>query len=350
MRRGRPYKIRVKVSPYKTQYEILQQDIGIRAYWADLSTDVKPVSLSTIRKTLVSCMRFLEILGKPVTTTAISELIEFKRKNRDDTSLERTLKLARAEGTLDTNYVACILGLFRRNYARLDLTVHCSSSHRTIPISEPILRAIRLDPDLNQEERDAIDLMTYGAERLNALSKLPIENVHLVEDSNVVLLDVPAHLAKTGVAHPSIIPKELAERLLERATTLGYKTLFPSNKTRWRHITKLAQAKYHVLFTSHYLRKRFETLAERIPANEMNPNHWIILMGSKPKLGHMPEIYSLLSDRELVHEYETYLLPCLALSGDSYRPQSSKLEILKRENAELKEQLAKLARLLTERA
>lgn len=256
----------------------------------------------------------------------MSELIEYKRKNRDDTSLEQTLKLAKADGTLCTNYVACIIGLFRRNYARLDLTVHVTSKHRTIPISEPTLRAIRLDPDLIEEERDAIDLMTYGAERITALSRLPIENVHLIEDSNAALLDIPANIAKTGLAHPSIIPKALAEKLLDRATALGYKTLFPNSKTRWRRITKLAESKYHVLLTSHYLRKRFETLAERIPANEMNPNHWMVLMGSKPTLGHMPEIYSLMSDTELIQEYETHLMPRLALTGETFKHQSNQSE------------------------
>jgi hypothetical protein len=73
-------------------------------------------------------------------------------------------------------------------------------------------------------------------------------------------------------------------------------------------------------------------------------------MGSEPTLGHMPDIYSLLSDSELIQEYETYLMPRLVLSGETTKPQVDQLEQLRRENTELKEQLLKLTKLITERA
>jgi hypothetical protein len=72
-------------------------------------------------------------------------------------------------------------------------------------------------------------------------------------------------------------------------------------------------------------------------------------MGSKPTLGHMPEIYSLMSDHELINEYETYRMPRLTLSGETVKPQPSQLEHLRKENAELREQLLKLTKLLTEK-
>jgi hypothetical protein len=247
-------------------------------------------------------------------------------------------------------YIVRMLGIFRRNFAPLELHIHVTNNGKTVPISEPTLRAIRLDNDLTQDEQDAMDLMAYGAERRNALCNLPLENVHFVENSNVAMLDIPARLSKTGQPHASIIPKELAERLLEKATKNSYQELIPNYRTIWRRITRLAASKYKVKLTSHYFRKRFETIAERIPSSEMNPNHWLILMGSKPTLGHMPDIYSLLSDSELIQEYETFLMPRLALSGETTRPQVNLLEQLRHENAELREQLLKLTRLITERA
>lgn len=72
-------------------------------------------------------------------------------------------------------------------------------------------------------------------------------------------------------------------------------------------------------------------------------------MGSRPTLGHMPEIYSLMSDEELIREYENYLLPRLALSGETFKPQPSQLDVLRRENVELRERLLKLTELLAER-
>lgn len=279
--------------------------------------------MGTRSHTLTAVRRFLVRLGKPTSTTAAQELIDFKRNNPRDTSFERQLKLWKAESnnSATDNDISHILGIFRRNFAPLEIHIHVSTNAKTIPISEPTLRAIRLDNDLTPDERDAIDLMAYGAERRRALNMLPLTNVHLVENSNVALLDIPAQLAKNGLNHPSIIPKELAERLLDKATKLGYDCLVPNYDTIWERITKLAASKYIVRLTSHYFRKRFETTAERIPANEMNPNHWVILMGSKPTLGHMPDIYSLMSNPELIQEYETYLMPRLALSGETFKPQ-----------------------------
>lgn len=223
--------------------------------------------------------------------------------------------------------------------------IHVSSDSKTKPISEPILRAIRLDDSLTPDEQDAIDLMAYGAERRAALSLLPLACVQLVENSKVALLDIPARLAKNGINHPCIIPKDLAERLLDKAIRLGYKCLIPNYHTIWMRITKLAASRYKVRLTSHYFRKRFETTAERIPANEMNPNHWMILMGSKPTHGHMPDIYSLMSDTELIQEYETHLMARLALTGETNQLATRSLA---QENKELKEQILQLTKLLTQ--
>ena len=200
----------------------------------------------------------------------MTELVRFKKNHPKDTHIEQELKLWKAEATSSTipNYIARILGIFRRNYAPLDMHIHVSSGHyKTIPIKEPILLAIRNDSELAQRERDAIDLMAYGAERRRALSMLPLENVHFVENSNTAILDIPARLAKTGINHPTIIPKDLAERLLQTASENGYTVLMPNFHSIWNRITRLAASKYKVRLTSHYLRKRFETIAERIPAD-----------------------------------------------------------------------------------
>lgn len=347
---GRRYTQRFRVSPFTHEYEILSQDKAIRLYWANLTRPNKPIPEHQKKLHLLAALRFLQRLNKPITTTAISELIAFKKSNPNDTTLEQELTLWKAEATSSTilNNVARICGIFRKNFTPLDIHIHVSSDHQTIPIAEPTLLAIYNDSQ--QRERDAIELMAFGAERVAALGRLPLENVRLVENSTVAILDIPAHLAKTGHRHPSIIPKSLAERLLENAQRLGYKTLLPNYHSIWERISAFAKTAYHVELTSHYFRKRFETRCEKVPANEMNPNHWMVLMGSKPTLGHMPEIYSLMSDHELIQEYETYLMPGLELSGETFKAQPSQLEQLRRENAELKEQLIRLSKLLTERA
>jgi hypothetical protein len=296
---------------------------------------------------LLAALRLLQRLNKPITTTAVSELIAFKKANPSDTTLEQELTLWKAEATSTTvlNNVARICGIFRKNFTPLDIHIHVSSDHQTMPIAEPTLLAIYNDSQ--QREQDAIELMAFGAERVAALGRLPLENVRLAENSTVAILDIPAHLAKTGHRHPSIIPKPLAERLLENAQRLGYRTLMPNYHSVWERISEFAKKAYHVELTSHYFRKRFETRCEKIPANLVNPNHWIILMGSTPTLGHIPTIYSLLDDKEIIEEYEKHILPRLALGGTRYTPTET--EQLRRENAELKEQLLRLTKLVAQR-
>ncbi len=130
----------------------------------------------------------------------MTELVRFKKNHPKDTHIEQELKLWKGEATSSTipNYIVRILGIFRRNYAPLDMHIHVSSAqYKTVPIKEPILLAIRNDPELVQRERDAIDLMAYGAERRRALSMLSLENVHFVENSNTAILDIPARRPTT---------------------------------------------------------------------------------------------------------------------------------------------------------
>jgi hypothetical protein len=344
------YAQRKRSSPFAKEYQILSADPAIRTYFSELSTPQKPVSERQKRRVMSTCMVFLGRLGLPVTPTAISDLVQRKADNPRDLSIEKFLKEWRAEtnGKQD-NRISQVIGIYHRNMARLSMTIHCSRGNRTtIPIKESILRAIYDESD--QETKDTILLQCYGGERYSALNLLPLENVHLVEDSSVAILDVPPYLAKTGIRHPSIIPKPLAVRILERAVRSDYAVLNPRYNTIWDRISQHSKSTHNVQLTSHYFRKRFETIAKRIPSDEMNPNHWTILMGSKPTLGHMPDVYSLLTNSELIQEYETHLMPRLALSGETVKPQSNQLEQLKRENAELKEQLLKLAKLITERA
>lgn len=344
---GRRFSERNRPGLHKEANDKLLKDTAIRTYFADLAKTGKPTSYNAKRGTLLACRRFLQRLGKPITETAIQQLVQFKRDNPKDTSLEQELKIWKSEGTTSNNAysVARILGVFHRNYARLSLTVHVDNNgNKTIPIKEPILRAIRQDEQLSEEQKDEIDLMAYSGERRHAINMTAVENVHLVDDTQSAIIDVPANVSKTATRHPCIIPKDLAEKLLERSQRLGYKVLVPNYQSLWTEITRLAKRKHNVLLTSHYLRKRFETLAERIPSTDMNPNHWVILMGSKPTLGHMPDIYSLLSNTELIQEYEAHLRPRLALTGES-QPAS---KTLAQENKELKEQILQLTKLLTQ--
>src|SRR5208283_3363343 len=101
--------------------------------------------------------------------------------------------------------------------------VRITSNHRTIPLTEPQLLAIYNDPRLSDEHRLIIDLMAFAGERINALSMTEPKNIHLVEGTDSALIDIEAHLNKTDTGHPCIVPKELAERVMENGKAHGYK-------------------------------------------------------------------------------------------------------------------------------
>ena len=146
-------------------------------------------------------------------------MVERKEANPSDTTVEKQLRIFKTQPNAHTHslYTATILGIFRRNFAPLKMHIHIQSNRKTLPISEPILLAIRNDPDLAEEHRFAIDLMAYAWERLTALTKTPLTEIHLVENTQSALIDIPAALSKTGNNHPSIIPKGLAEALIQNA-------------------------------------------------------------------------------------------------------------------------------------
>lgn len=196
-----------------------------------------------------------------------------KKDNPRDTTFEEELSLWKSDddnNPIVQSHIGRILGTFRWNFARLDLTIHIqSNATKTKPIAKPIILSIY--KTLERRDKDALELMALGAERINAMGHVPLANVHLVEGSNVALLDIPAAIAKTGIQHPSAIPKELAEQFLDEAQHFGYSCIMPSINSRWRRISKIAKERFQTTLTSHYLRKRFENKMRENPSRHSEP-------------------------------------------------------------------------------
>jgi len=226
------------------------------------------------------------------------------------------------------------------------MTIHISARSKHMPIKEPILLSIRNDSELGEEHRIAIDFMAYIGERYTAGNTTPLTEFHPVEGTHSVIIDMPARCTKNGIAHPCIIPRELWERICDNAQAKGYKTALPNYVSRWYFITQLARRKYNVRLTSHYFRRRFETACETIPQNDMNINHWMILEGCKPTHGHMPDIYSMSTDRQIINEYEQFLAPKLTLRNTETIQTESEVSSLRRQLAEQSEQIKNLTKLL----
>ena len=216
---------------------------------------------------------------------------------------------------------------------------------KTPKISEGILQAIY--KSLDNEHQSLIDLQAFSGERVHCICTI---NACQIKSFNreYAIISVKPFQTKARIEHPSIIPNTVADRVLRIARQAGRDTPFPNYNSLWRDITKLAFDKFNVRLTSHYLRKRFFSIADK---TSMPTNHWDLLMGSQKQTGHCAENYSLEDYSELVDEYDRYLSNPLDLSTTHQEPEpvkSTSLDRLLKENAELKEQLTKLIKLLTE--
>jgi len=95
------------------------------------------------------------------------------------------------------------------------------------------------------------------------------------------------------------------QTILERSKHLNLQTPFPNYEELWKQITKYVKANYNIRLTSHYLRKRFATIASKTP---MDMNQWDYLMGTKKSKGHDASIYNLTILDDLIKDYDTYLV------------------------------------------
>ena len=325
----------------------IENDPAFKTYIAKLNRPEKPLARANYLDCVGAAYAMLKSMEVPITDHSIADLVRQKEENPRDMRIEKALTVLKSTPTVRTNTVHAsrMVGLFKANFVPLSIHIWVKSGRPTKPIQESVLRAIRQDSELQQIHYDLLDLMAYSGERIQALAMTPPQDISFVEGTETAIINISPARSKTATGHPTAITRELAERLLQRTQEFGYPVILPNYNSLFRTITKLSEQEYGIHLTSHYLRKRFETICETIPASEMNPNHWLILMGAKPSYGHRPDIYSLRSDEQLAKEWEAHLLPRLNLSGTTYQQPSNDLA---KENAELKGQILKLMRSLLE--
>ena len=162
------------------------------------------------------------------------------------------------------------------------------------------------------ELRAIIDLQAFAGERVACLCALTPTSSWEDFDGRYTLIRIRARDTKARYDHVSIIPKPLADCLRTYAKTLGRSCPFPNYETLWREIRGLTLESFGIKLTSHYLRKRFATIAAK---TRMPVNSWDYLMGDKPSLGHHAEAYSLEDYSSLVEEYDRYLAPLLPIEN-----------------------------------
>jgi len=302
---------------------------------------------------------FLAYLEKEPTSSSLSELIaRAKRQHRQDDfetddALLRFASLAPLP--LHSNYASYVKGIFRASRCPLNASFNTHFTHPTRKISAGILKAIY--DSLDAEHKAIMDLQAYAGERVSAICRMtPLDRW---EDygNHYTLIHIRAEDTKARNAHICIIPKELANWIrgyARRRADTGYPNTgrpFPNHETLWKDITQVALSKFGIRLTSHYLRKRFHTIAGK---SAMPVNSWDYLMGDKQSYGHEAGTYTLEDFSELVKEYDRHLAPFLSIENPQEPDEAgiplkgNQLELLQQENAQLKEQLLKLTQLLAQ--
>jgi hypothetical protein len=245
---------------------------------------------------------------------------------------------------------ASIKGIFKANRCPLQASFNTTFTHSTKKIGLGLLKAIY--EAVSIEEQKLMELQAYAGERLAALSLTPVSQWEDF-DGRYTLIHIKAQDTKARNEHISIIPKALADWLRKYCEQTQRERPFPNCRTLWREITQLVLTKFGIHISSHYLRKRFHTVAGK---TAMPVNSWDYLMGDRQSHGHNAGTYTLEDFSELVNEYDRYLAPYLSISnptepdGGREPLQEDRLEQLRRENQELKEQIIKLSKVLTEKS
>lgn len=307
------------------------------------------ISRVSMQETYQASTKFLLFLGSEITDHAISDLVRRKQQNPQDFWIEdKLLEFANKQPlTSFRRYAVRMLGVFRENRARLQTTIDYHFTAATKKISEGILREIFLAQDF--ERRTLMEYQAYAGERVQCLSKLDVPQIEPF-DNHYSIVRIKFNQNKVRIPHICIIPNRVAESIRRICFATKRNQPFPNYESLWKQITTHANQAFGVRLTSHYLRKRFHTIAGK---TTMPVNSWDYLMGDKPSYGHGAETYTLEDFDSLVQEYDKYLAKELTLdppdgSNPSPSRQDTELqESLIEENRRLREEVLKLAELVT---
>jgi hypothetical protein len=306
-----PRKPRKPASPF---VEIVAKDPAIEQYFEAIKAKKRNngyISRHSIWRVLHYSVKFLTYLGTEITDHAVSDLVKWKQQHPSDFTIEdRLLRFSNLQPISTHRHIGnTVLGVFRENRARLQVSIDFHPVSRTKKISDGILRDIFLGQTF--EKRTLMEYQAYAGQRIHCLCKaVRIDQIeHYNDDFSIVNIEFWQN--KTRMPHICVIPRRVAEAVIQIAKETGRINPFPNYPYLWKQITNYARSKHGVRLTSHYLRKRFHTIAQKTP---MPVNDWDFLMGDKLEVGHGANAYTLEDWSELIEEYGRYLAPYLSLS------------------------------------
>lgn len=262
---------------------------------------------------------FLTFCNLPITYHALNDLVIAKQANPSNTEIEKAL---RKYSNLDPRVrrrieASTLCGIFNKgNFAPLKIHVNTHYVPQKKVIPESIIRAIFKES--TPEMQVLQQLQASLGERIHAIGHIQEKDINLEMDSEYAVIYFDGTFTKNHISHFSICPKQIVSDTLEIMQKTKRQFFFPNYKSLWRQITNYSKKKYEVHYTSHYLRTRFETMADDTGISMNKVNYW---MGGAPhgsddtaRLGHLPEIYIMKEAKKHVRFYDQYLARDLSLT------------------------------------
>lgn len=361
----------VAIHPYKRFKERLRHTSGGRPAWRqhraeDARIDADPaiqsyyrhcashrnnsgnLSPNTLKYVHYAIRPFLDYAGIKITNHAVLDLVNYKRNNPLSTDIERCLQDFAAERPIKTSAgrANCILGIFKANFARLNVSIN----NHFEPYEEDCSTEtfLMVWEAMTEEIQDMIQWGVYYPERSSACWKIYFSEFQTVGNYAIAWVAPfsEAYRNKSKVKHPAIIPFAFFEKVRLRAEMSGRDQPFPNHKSKFKYtVTPFARQEFKEKLVSNRGRKFFEEMSDRA---HVSPAISAFLMGDRTKMnqsGHLALIYNTALRQKglqnIITEYQK-VEPYLDLRNKG-KPdtKSAQVEELRQRIKELEEALAR---------
>jgi hypothetical protein len=277
---------------------IIDQDHAVKAYYRHCAThkgNQGNLSPHTVEYVHSATRQFLNYSGIEVSDHAILDLVNYKRNNPLSTDIERCLQDYSAEEPIKAHsgFANCILGIFKANFARLNVSINNHFEPTEEDCSTETF--IRVWEAMDEETQDLIQWGVYYPERSSACWRITFSEFQTVGNYAVAWTAAFSdhYRNKSKVKHPAIIPLAFFNKVKDRAQAAGRDQPFPNSRSRFKNtISPFTKKEFNEKLVSNRGRKFFEEMADKA---HVSPAISAFLMGDKTKMnqsGHLALIYN----------------------------------------------------------
>ena len=336
---------------HQAENAIIDRDPTLQSYYrhcANHKGNAGEVSPHTITYAHAAVKQFLNYADIPLSEHALFDLITYKRNNPLSTDIEQCDQDYVAEPPIKAHagMANCIIGIFRANFARLNVSVnnHFESNEEDCS-TEAFFKVWEA---MNEETQDLIQWGVYHPERPSACGKIRFFEFQTIGNYAVAWLAAHSecYRNKSKVKHPAIVPLAFFNEVKAKAQATGRDQPFPNYASIFKYrIIPLARQEFKEKLVSNRGPKIFEEMADKA---RMSPAISAFLMGDKTKMnqsGHLALIYNTVLRQKgiqnIISEYQK-VEPHLDLRNEG-RPNvnSTEVEELREKIRQLEEALAR---------